>query len=94
MNLFQIIKKPLITEKTSLAKDESNMVAFVVDRSATKIEIKQAVEKFFKTEVRNVNTVTVAGKRKRFGKREGKRANWKKAYVTLKEGCSVDFFEV
>ena len=94
MNLFQIIKKPLITEKTSLGKDEHNMVAFVVDRAATKIEIKQAVEKFFKTQVKNVNTVTVAGKKKRFGKREGKRSNWKKAYVTLEEGSSVDFFEV
>jgi large subunit ribosomal protein L23 len=52
------------------------------------------VEKFFKTQVKDVNTVTVAGKRKRFGKREGKRSNWKKAYVTLKEGSSVDFFEV
>ena len=94
MNLFQVIKKPLITEKTSLGKDENNMVAFVVDRASTKIEIKQAVEKFFKTQVKDVNTVTVAGKRKRFGKREGKRSNWKKAYVTLKEGSSVDFFEV
>jgi len=94
MNLFQIIKKPLITEKTSLGKDEHNMVAFVVDRAATKIEIKQAVEKFFKTQVKDVNTVTMAGKRKRFGKHEGKRSNWKKAYVTLKAGSSVDFFEV
>jgi large subunit ribosomal protein L23 len=94
MNLYQIIKKPLITEKTSLGKDEHNMVAFVVDRAATKIEIKQAVEKFFKTQVKDVNTVTMAGKRKRFGKHEGKRSNWKKAYVTLKAGSSVDFFEV
>jgi large subunit ribosomal protein L23 len=94
MNPFQVIKKPLITEKTSLGKDEKNLVAFVVDRSATKIEIKQAVERFFKAEVKGVNTVTVAGKRKRFGKHEGKRSNWKKAYVTLKEGSSVDFFEV
>jgi len=94
MNLYQIIKKPLITEKTSLGKDEHNMVAFVVDRAASKIEIKQAVEKFFKTQVKDVNTVTMAGKRKRFGRHEGKRSNWKKAYVTLKEGSSVDFFEV
>jgi large subunit ribosomal protein L23 len=94
MNVYQVIKKPLITEKTSLGKDENNMVAFVVDRDATKIEIKQAVEKFFKTQVKDVNTITVAGKRKRFGKHEGKRSNWKKAYVTLKEGSSVDFFEV
>jgi large subunit ribosomal protein L23 len=94
MNVYQVIKKPLITEKTSLGKDENNMVAFVVDRDATKIEIRQAVEKFFKAQVKDVNTVTVAGKRKRFGKHGGKRANWKKAYVTLKEGSSVDFFEV
>jgi large subunit ribosomal protein L23 len=70
------------------------MVAFVVDRDATKIEIRQAVERFFKAKVKDVNTITVAGKRKRFGKHEGKRSNWKKAYVTLKEGSSVDFFEV
>ena len=94
MNVYQIIKKPLITEKTSLGKDENNMVAFVVDRDATKIEIKQAVEKFFKAKVKDVNTIMVAGKRKRFGRHEGKRSNWKKAYVTLKEGSSVDFFEV
>jgi len=94
MNVYQVIKKPLITEKTSLGKDENNMVAFVVDRDATKIEIRQAVERFFKAKVKDVNTITVAGKRKRFGKHEGKRANWKKAYVTLKEGSSVDFFEV
>ena len=94
MNVYQVIKKPLITEKTSLGKDENNMVAFVVDRDATKIEIRQAVERFFKAKVKDVNTITVAGKRKRFGKHGGKRANWKKAYVTLKEGSSVDFFEV
>jgi len=94
MNFYQIIKKPLITEKTSLGKDERNMVAFVVDRAATKIEIKQAVEKLFKAEVKGVNTATVSGKRKRFGKHEGKRSNWKKAYVTLKEGSTVNFFEV
>lgn len=94
MNIFNVIKKPLITEKTSLGKDEQNLVAFVVDRDASKIEIKQAVEKFFKAQVKRVNTVNVAGKRKRFGRHEGKRANWKKAYVTLNEGSSVDFFEV
>lgn len=94
MNIYQVIKKPLITEKTSLGREEQNLVSFVVDRDASKIEIKQAVEKFFKAKVDKVNTVNVAGKRKRFGNREGKRQNWKKAYVTLKEGSSVDFFEV
>ncbi len=94
MNIFQVIKKPLITEKTSLGQQEQNLVAFVVDRDATKIEVKQAVEKFFKAKVKSVNTINVAGKRKRFGRYEGKRQNWKKAYVTLQEGSSVDFFEV
>ena len=66
----------------------------MVHRDANKIEIKQSVEKLFKVEVTAVKTVTVAGKMKRVGKQIGKRCNWKKAYVTLKEGSSVDFFEV
>jgi len=94
MNMHEVIKKPLITEKTSLQKDATNIVAFVVDRNANKIEIKEAVEKLFKVEVADVNTVNMAGKLKRFGKNIGKRSNWKKAYVTLKEGSNVDFFEV
>jgi large subunit ribosomal protein L23 len=66
----------------------------VVDRDSNKIEIKKAVESFFKVNVTSVRTVNVAGKVKRFGRNYGKRQNWKKAYVTLKEGQSVDFFEV
>ncbi len=94
MNIYDVIKKPLITEKTTLEKDARNVVAFEVNRDANKIEIKDAVEKLFKVEVAAVKTVTVAGKVKRFGRNIGKRSNWKKAYVTLKEGSSVDFFEV
>lgn len=94
MNMYQVIKKPLITEKTSLAREGSNVIAFVVDNEANKIEIKNAVEKLFKVEVKSVKTATVAGKVKRFGRNIGKRSNWKKAYVTLAEGSSVDFFEV
>ncbi len=94
MNIYDVIKKPLITEKTTLEKDARNIIAFEVSRDANKIEIKDAVEKLFKVEVTAVKTVNVAGKVKRFGRNIGKRSNWKKAYVTLKEGSSVDFFEV
>ncbi|BCG48452.1 23S ribosomal protein L23p [Citrifermentans bremense] len=93
MNIYDVIKKPLITEKTTVEKDDKNVVAFVVNGAANKIEIKAAVEKLFNAQVSAVNTVNVAGKTKRTAKGIGKRSNWKKAYVTLKEGSNVDFFE-
>jgi large subunit ribosomal protein L23 len=94
MNTFDVIQKPLITEKTTVEKDARGIVAFQVHRDANKLEIKEAVEKLFKVEVVEVNTINVSGKIKRFGRHLGKRSNWKKAYVTLKQGSSVDFFEV
>ena len=94
MNIYSVIKKPHVTEKTSLGTESSNTVTIVVDIDANKIEIKQAVESLFKVKVANVRTATVAGKVKRFGRTYGKRSNWKKAYVTLQEGQSIDFFEV
>jgi large subunit ribosomal protein L23 len=94
MNIYSVIKKPHVTEKTSLGSDSTNTVSLVVDREANKIEIKQAIESLFKVKVSNVRTVNVAGKMKRFGKTSAKRSNWKKAYVTLQEGQSIDFFEV
>jgi large subunit ribosomal protein L23 len=93
MNIYDVIKKPLITEKTTVEKDERNVIAFVVNKAANKIEIKAAVKQLFNAEVASVNTVNVAGKTKRTAKGVGKRSNWKKAYVTLKEGSNVDFFE-
>jgi len=92
--LHQIINRPLITEKTSLQKETGRVVAFEVAPGANKIEIKQAVEKAFNVKVTDVNTVRVAGKPKRVGRTMGKRGNWKKAYVTLAEGSSIDFFGV
>jgi large subunit ribosomal protein L23 len=92
--LHRIISQPLITEKTSLQKEAGRVVAFEVALTANKIEIKQAVEKAFNVKVENVNTVLVAGKQKRVGRSFGKRSNWKKAYVTLAEGSSIDFFGV
>ena len=94
MIIYDVIKKPLITEKTTVEKDARNVVVFVVHRDANKIEIKDSVEKLFKVEVDAVKTANVAGKVKRVGKNIGKRPNWKKAYVSLKEGSNIDFFEV
>jgi large subunit ribosomal protein L23 len=93
MNIYDVIKKPLITEKTTVEKDEKNVIAVVVNAAANKIEIKAAVEQLFNAQVAAVNTVNVAGKTKRTARGMGKRSNWKKAYVTLKEGSNVDFFE-
>jgi large subunit ribosomal protein L23 len=94
MNIYSIIKKPHVTEKTSLGTEAESTITLVVDRDSNKIEIKKAVESLFKVNVTSVRTVNVAGKVKRFGRNYGKRQNWKKAYITLKEGQTVDFFEV
>ncbi|OGU00301.1 MAG: 50S ribosomal protein L23 [Geobacteraceae bacterium GWC2_48_7] len=93
MNIYSVIKKPHVTEKTSLG-DSTNTIAIVVDRDSNKIEIKQAVENLFKVKVDTVRTVNVAGKVKRVGRNNTKQSNWKKAYVTLQQGQSLDFFEV
>jgi len=93
MNIYDVIKKPLITEKTTVEKDDRNVISLVVNAAANKIEIKAAVQQLFNAQVASVNTVNVAGKSKRTARGVGKRSNWKKAYVTLKEGSNVDFFE-
>ena len=94
MNIYDVIKKPLVTEKSTIEKDARNVVAFVVAGDANKIQIKAAVKQLFNVEVASVNTATVAGKTKRTVRGTSKRSNWKKAYVTLKEGHTIDFFEV
>ena len=88
-----IIRKLLLTEKGTHLTEKENQYLFRVDPSANKIEIKAAVKQLFNAEVASVNTLNVAGKTKRTAKGIGKRSNWKKAYVTLKEGSNVDFFE-
>jgi large subunit ribosomal protein L23 len=92
--LHQIIRKPLITEKSSQQKEAAQVVVFEVAPDSNKIEIKQAVETAFNVKVQNVNTVIAAGKIKRVGRQFGKRSNRKKAYVTLAEGSNIDFFGV
>jgi large subunit ribosomal protein L23 len=89
----QIIRRPLVTEKSTQQKEKSNQYAFEVDPKANKIEIQSAVERLFKVPVFLVRTVRVLGKVKRLGRKYGKRPDWKKAIVTLKEGDRIDFFE-
>ena len=89
----QIIKRPLITEKSNRLKEEGNQISFVVDPKASKIEIRQAVEKLFKVKVRRVQTMNLVGKRKRVGRFFGWKSDWKKAIVTLREGDRIEFFE-
>jgi large subunit ribosomal protein L23 len=92
-NVYEVIKRPILTEKSTIQKEQSNQVSFEVDRRANKIEIKQAVEKLFKVDVITVNTMTMKGKVKRMGRFTGKRPDWKKAIVTLKEGQTLPFLE-
>jgi len=92
MEIYQIIKRPLVTEKTTLAK-EANKYHFEVDRRANKIEIGQAVEKLFKVKVLNVRTMNIAGKKKRVGRVLGRKRDWKKAIVTLAPGSSIEIFQ-
>lgn len=91
--LHQIIKRPLVTEKSNLQKETTETVVFEVALGANKIEIKQAIEKAFNVKVKDVRTAVTAGKVKRFGRNFGKRSNTKKAYVSLSEG-TIDFFGV
>ncbi|MBF0528956.1 MAG: 50S ribosomal protein L23 [Deltaproteobacteria bacterium] len=89
----EVVFRPLITEKSNLAKEKTNQVVFEVDRGSNKVEIRQAVEKAFKVKVLDVRTVNVMGKKKRVGKTVGRRSDWKKAMVTLAPGEHIEFFE-
>ena len=88
-----ILRRPLITEKSSMAKELANQITFEVAPSANKIEIRQAVEEVFKVKVFDVRTSNFQGKKKRFGRFTGRRAHWKKAVVTLAPGETIEFFE-
>ena len=87
--MYEVIRRPLVTEKSTLGS-EHNQVAFRVPLDANKFEIKVAVEELFKVKVKAVNTLRQSGKTKRFRGRPGRRADTKKAYVTLEEGHSID----
>ena len=92
-NIYEVLQGPLLTEKGTLLKEKDNKVLFKVSKNANKIEIKNAVESIFKVKVDCVTTMNYKGKKKRMGKYEGRRSDWKKAIVTLKEGEKLDFIE-
>lgn len=92
-NLYSIIKSPVITEKSAAQAEAGNKVSLWVDVASNKGDIKDAVEKLFNVTVLSVNTQRLAGKVKRMGRYAGRRATRKKAYVTLKEGDTIEFFE-
>ena len=89
----KVIIRPLLTEKNAVLKEALNRVAFEVAPDANKIEIKRAVEEAFQVSVKAVNVLNVRGKLKRLGRNMGRRRDWKKAIVTLKEGSTIEFFE-
>ena len=94
MNANQIIRRPLVTEKSTMLREDTNVIAFEVDPNANKIEVKKAVEELFKVKVEEVRLFNVRGKMKRMGRWAGKRRDWRKAYVRLKEGEKApDFVE-
>ena len=90
---YDILIRPLLTEKMPVLKESENRVSFVVDKRANKIEVKKAVEEAFKVKVASVNVMNLLGKKKRLGKFAGKRPDWKKAIITLKKGEKLELFE-
>ncbi|MCP4294478.1 MAG: 50S ribosomal protein L23 [Proteobacteria bacterium] len=90
---FNLIRQPRITEKVILMKEMDNKVVFKVAQDTNKIEVKKAVESIFKVKVKKIATLNVRGKMKRQGRTEGKRADWKKAIVTLDAGDKIEYFE-
>ena len=93
MDLYKVIKAPLITEKGTVLKELHGQIVFKVDKRANKVEIRQAVETLFKTKVSDVKTMNMKGKTRRMGRNIGKRADWKKAIVRLAPGENIEFFE-
>ena len=90
---YQIIRRPLITEKGTDLKEQANQYLFEVADSANKIEIKRAIESLFRVRVRQVRTLSVKGKKKRLGRFVGRTSDWKKAVATLHAGETIEFFE-
>jgi large subunit ribosomal protein L23 len=90
INVFDVIRAPRVSEKTARLQEVSNQYVFEVATTATKADVKAAVEQLFDVRVEAVNVVNVKGKNKSFKYRSGRRGDWRKAYVTLAEGQSID----
>lgn len=93
MIAYDVIKRPVVTEKSRTQAELTNQIVFAVDLRATKQDVRHAVEKLFGVDVKSVNTMVIAGKRRRTIHGTAKRSNWKKAIVTLAEGQSLSFFQ-
>jgi large subunit ribosomal protein L23 len=93
LTLQDVVRRPLITEKAERNREATRAFAFEVHREATKVQVKQAVEKLFNVKVVAVRTAVVRGKNKRVGRSVGQRPTWKKAFVTLKAGDTIALFE-
>ena len=93
MNLYQVIRKPLVTEKSNIGREEQNLVTFAVDPRANKHEVARAIELLFGVQVLDVRTMRMPQKWRRVGRYEGRKPLWKKAIVRLAEGQKIEFFE-
>ena len=93
MNPHQVLKRPLVTEKSTIAREEQNIVTFAVDPRANKHEIRSAVESLFAVKVLDVRTIRMPRKSRRLGRFVGRRAERKKAIVRLAQGQKIEFFE-
>jgi large subunit ribosomal protein L23 len=93
MNQYDVIVRPIVTEKSSLLKDGGNQYVFEVARTANKIEIAKAVERLFKVKVISVHVMNMEGKKRRLGKFSGKRPDWRKAIVKVNPKDKISFFE-
>ncbi len=93
MNVHDVIRRPLVTEKSNIGREKQNLATFAVDPRANKHDIKRAVQDLFQVNVIRVRTMRQPRKSRRVGRRIGKRAEWKKAIVKLAEGQSIEFFE-
>ena len=93
MHLEEVIVKPLITEKSSLATEEDNRYGFVVNTKANKYQVKEAIQALYDVKVLNVKTSTLPGKVKRFGAKVKKTSKEKRAFVQLEEGQKIEFFK-
>ena len=93
MNFHDVIRRPLLTEKSTIGREEENLATFAVDPRANKHEIRRAVESLFNVQVLGVRTMVQPRKKRRVGKTTGARTEWKKAIVKLAEGQSIEFFD-
>ena len=93
MNVYDIIQRPLVTEKSNVAREDLNVVTLAVNPHASKSDIRNAVESLFSVDVIDVHTMRQPRKTRRVGKHAGRKAEWKKAIVRLAEGQSIEFFE-